>query len=302
MSEVQNENLSFDNMVKELLGETSKENVIRFINFLYGADFSLDSEVTRLATETHNKGAERRSDIMLMVNDRVYHIEVESNDKNTEMVFRMFDYGYRHAITQGITTAMGSLELNFPDPIIIYLRNSDKTPTEFTVKLNFTSKESFTYKIPVKRIGDYTPEILRDGSLFAIGQFYPMKYENLLSKEHDEETERRYADELTSIFDWIGEEIQKGTISKGYAALFTDGLMKTALKVKSKAKILNEEVFDKVMENIQQRKFVLEPLNWRAEGEIKRQRETAKRMKQKNYPIEDIRDLTDLPIEEIQAL
>jgi hypothetical protein len=43
------------------------------------------------------------------------------------------------------------------------------------------------------------------------------------------------------------------------------------------------------MENIQQRKFVLEPLNWRAEGEIKRQRETAKRMKEKNYPIEDIR-------------
>jgi hypothetical protein len=129
-----------------------------------------------------------------------------------------------------------------------------------------------------------------------------MKYENLLSEEHDEETERRYADELASIFDWIGEEIQKGTISKNYAALFTDGLMKTALKVKSKAKILNEEVFDKVMENIQQRKFVLEPLNWRAEGEIKRQRETAKRMKQDKLPLDTIQKYTDLPIEEIQAL
>jgi hypothetical protein len=302
MAEVQNENLSYDSIVKELMDETSKENVIRFINYLYGKDFSLDSAVTRLATETHKKGKQRRADIMLMINERVYHMEVESDDEDTEMAFRMFDYGYRHAITQGITTTMHGLELDFPDPIVIYLRNTDKTPTEFTVKLNFTTKESFAYKIPAKRIGDYTPETLKEGSLFAIGQFYPMKYEKLLSGEHDEETEKKYAAELVSIFDWIDEEIQKGTISKGYAALFIDGLMKTASKVKSKAKILNEEVINKAMENIQQRKFVLDPLNWREEGRIERQRETAKRMKQDKLPLDAIQKYTDLPIEEIQAL
>jgi len=65
-----------------------------------------------------------------------------------------------------------------------------------------------------------------------------------------------------------------------------------------------------VMENIQQRKYVLDQLNWRDEGRQEgriegdkiRKRETALRMKRKNYSLEDIRDLTDLPIEEIQIL
>ena len=307
MTDIQNEAINFDSMVKELLEESSKENVIRFINTLYNENFPLDSRVTRLATETNNQGEQRRSDIMIMINEREFHAEVQSTPDST-MVFRMFDYGYRHALMNKIMTA-DSLELNFPDPIVIFLRNTERTPTEFTVKLNFTNTDSFSYKIPVKRIGDYTPESLIDGSLYAIGPFYPMKYEKELSGEHSEESEQRFTSEINSLYDWIEGKVKKGEISKEFAQLFIDGLIKTTAKVTSKAKIINKEAIEKVMENIQTRKYVLDPLNWREEGREEGRAESraekldsAREMKRDNMPIEKIQKYTKLSVEEIQRL
>ena len=302
MTEVQNENLSFDNMVKELLGETPKEDVIRFINAIYDENFPLDSSVTRLATESHNDNQFRNSDVMIKIEECVFHIEVESDDKNSEMALRIFSYGYRHALLQDKTVTRDSIVLNFPTSVVIYLRSTDKTPTELTITLNLTNKESFSYKILTKRIGDYTPESLKDGSLYALGQFYPMKYERLLEKKHDAEVEEKLASELTSIFDWIDEKVKNGEISKSYAALFMDGLMKTTTKATSKAQIINEEAFGNIMENIQRRKYVLDPLNWREEGRQEERLETARKMKQKNLPFETIRECTELPMDTIQAL
>jgi len=310
---VQNEAINFDGIVKELLEESSEKDVIRFINTLYEEDFPLDSSVTRLATETNSQGEQRRSDIMIAINERVFHAEIQSSP-DSDMVFRMFDYGYRHALVHRKSVTIDTLELDFPDPVVIYLRNSEKTPTTFTINLNFPRNKAFSYKIPVKRIGDYTPDSLINGSLYALGPFYPMKYEKALTGEHGKEIAQRLADELTLILDWIDEKVEKGDISKSYAALFTNGLMKTMSKVTSKAKIVDKEAIDKVMENVQTRRYVLDPLNWREEGreqgrEVGREEgktqsrlETARRMKRKNLPIETIHEFTDLPIEEIQAL
>jgi len=52
------------------------------------------------------------------------------------------------------------------------------------------------------------------------------------------------------------------------------------------------------MENIQQRKFILDQLNWKEEGKI----ETARKMKKDNLSLDTIRKYTDLPTETIQSL
>ena len=213
---------------------------------------------------------------MLAIDERVFHAEIQRTH-DADMVFRVFDYGYRYAIGTRMQ-GKDSLVLDFPDPVVIYLNDKASTPTEFSVTLNFNHADSYSYNIPVKRLGDYTPEELIKGCLYALCPFYPLKYETALSKEHDHELEEKFAVEIKSITDWIGKKVDNEEMSKIYATLLANALERVIGKVKSEAKIIDEEAMDKIMENVRTRKYVLDPLNWFAEGEAKKGLEVAKEL------------------------
>jgi hypothetical protein len=293
---------TYDSYIKEFMGACSEKNVIRFINALYGESLPLDSVVKRLETETDVQGEVRRSDFMIMVNERIFHIEVESKDKDdNEMVFRMFEYGVRGAYMHSKTITDNRMTIRLPNPIVIYLRSSPKTPTEFIVDYVLPNNEIFSQVIPVKRLSDYTPETLLEGKLYPLSLFYPMVYESLLHKKHTGEDETRFTKEIELILEMLETDKDKGEINKTEFGFIVDGIEKIAEKVISKAQILNREEVGGLMERIQ-RKYASDYLNAIDEAEQKNKRETARRMKQDNLPLDTIKKYTDLPAETIQAL
>jgi len=297
MSEVQNERFSFDTLIKEVLEGYSDGDVVQFINTLYGENLPLDSTVTRLATESNLNSEPRRSDVMFRINDRLFHAEVQSTP-DSDIVFRMFEYGFRSAVLHGKTSTKDTLFLKFPAPIVIYLRNTESTPKELKVCLELPNIEPVEYTVPTKRIGDYTYNSLVDGHLFAMAPFYPMKYEQVFTGNHSEEVEKQCYDEVTQLTNKITKKVEDGEINKQVYDLSLSGMEQVMQYIQSKAEILNKEGFDMVMQNIQQRKYVLDQLNWKEEGKI----ETAKKMKKDNLPLDTIRKYTDLPVETIQSL
>jgi hypothetical protein len=282
--ESESDETNFDVMAKEILEFTPPIDVVRCINTLYKSSLPLDSKVVRLSTETNTHGKQRRSDIMLAVGERVFHAEIQ-RDHRSEVVFRMFDYGYRYAVIERIQHG-DTLELNFPDPIVIYLNDKGYTPKRLNIKLNFTHADSFDYSIPAKRLGDYTPDELIDGYLYALCPFYPLKYETALSNEHDKTLEEQFAIETKSIINWIGKKVDSGTMDKGYATLLANALEKVLDKVKAESKIIDEEAMDEIMENVQTRKYVLDPLNWLAEGMEKGRAEERKKREEERLSYE----------------
>jgi uncharacterized protein YjiS (DUF1127 family) len=286
MAEFQNDR-TYDSYIKEFMGVCSHKNVIRFINRLYNADFPLDSVVTWLETETHHSDGERRSDFMVKINERIFHIEVESNDGNGEMVFRMFEYGFRGAYMHGKTISDNELTLKFPEPIVIYLRSTDKTPSAFIVNVVFGDKSISRQTIPVKKLSDYTPQSLLDNNLYALSLFYPMKYEALLSKKHTDEDEIRFLDEATAIIDRVVADVEKGEISTAEFKLILSGFEDIFNRVISKAEILMREEVDGFMENIKT-KYAFKELNWMAEARADERRLLEKNLKDMGLTPEQI--------------
>jgi uncharacterized protein YjiS (DUF1127 family) len=244
----------------------------------------------RLETETHHSDGERRSDFMLKIDERIFHIEVESNDSNGEMVFRMFEYGFRGAYMHGKSISGNTLKLKFPEPIVIYLRSSDKTSSDFIVEVEFGDK-SISQIIPVKKLSDYTPESLLDNNLYALSLFYPMKYEALLSKKHTDKDEIQFLNEATAIIDRIVSEREKGEINTVEFDLILQGFEDIFLRVVSKSEILMRREVDDFMENVGA-KYAFKQLNWMEEARVEeRQKREREREKERRLLESNLKDM-----------
>jgi hypothetical protein len=154
---------TYDSYFKGFMGISLEKNIIRFINKFYNDNLPLDSEITKLETETTDSDGEtRRSDYIVKIAKRVFHIEIESGDGDNDgaMILRMVEYGFRSAFMHGKSIEGNKLTLNFPNPVVVYLRDSEKTPAEFIVEVVFANGKSIEQEIPVKRLSDYSPETL----------------------------------------------------------------------------------------------------------------------------------------------
>jgi len=300
-----NEVIQFDGMFKEIMGELSERNLVQFVNAIFGKDFPLDSKVIRLETESNkteddDKVKTRRSDIMLDIDGYMFNIEVQSSG-DSSMVLRMFEYGYRAALTHNKSVDDNCLELRFPDPVVIYLRSGAQTPTELKIKVIFPNIDHVEYKIPTKRIGDYTPEVLFDNSLYPIAMFYPMKFEKDLLGKHDAEVERRFMESFAKVAEMYKAKEADGEISKKSFILCLYDMHKITKIIIDRAKIINREEVDKFMENVQTR-YVSEPIKWWNQGKAEERLEIAAKMIAKQCNMDLIIEITELDEETIKRL
>ncbi|MCL2086095.1 MAG: hypothetical protein FWH05_00685 [Oscillospiraceae bacterium] len=256
------EKISFDRIMKEIIEVYPAENIIRFINTVYNEKIPLDSEVTRLATDSNYNKKLRCSDVMLKVNERVYHAEIQSDDRT--MVFRMFEYGFRSAVIHGKTVTKDTLTLKFPTPVVIHLRKTPNTPKELKIRLELPNIEPVEYMFPTKYVGDYDCDTMADGSLYAMFPFYSMKLENNLTAEE----EKQCFEEIISLVERLMQDMEKGKISKTVSDLVICGIADVLSNIKSKTKIKihNREELDKVMDNVMERKYYFKQLELFYEG------------------------------------
>ena len=143
----------FDRTFKRIL-TLSARSVVAFINALFGTSYPPDSRITYNWTEHHDDRLHRTiADTILTINEEYsYHIEAQMYE-DEEIEFRVFEYGYRHALKHRNDTYI----LHFPESRIIFLYDYEGIPDSRTIRLDFGTQGVFDYKIPALKLLEYTP-------------------------------------------------------------------------------------------------------------------------------------------------
>jgi hypothetical protein len=207
--------MDFDGAFKRFIGSLPDETIVRFINSAFGEDIPIDTPVDKMATETNDKDGRRTSDNYLRIGSHFYHIEAQSGEDN-EIAFRMWEYGYRGASAHGRTDTENKVTLDFPAPLVIYLRDTDKTPKELKIELKLPEHKTVSYKVPTKRISDFTPQTLLEGFLLPMVPFYSTVYESKAFLA-DADAPKTIASDLAAICGGLDKLVEDGALSPATA-------------------------------------------------------------------------------------
>ena len=176
----------FDKVFKKILTLSAKA-VINLINGLFGTCYPEDSTITYNWTEFLDDELRRTlADTIITINGRYnYHIEAQM-EEDEDIVFRVFEYGYRHADRGHVSTA-DYYVLPFPEPKIIYLYNTKDIPDTYTLRLDFGTQGYFDYKVPVFKYLETSLDELNQKKLIILIPFLLLKLRKLLQKNRSPE-------------------------------------------------------------------------------------------------------------------
>ncbi len=167
----------FDKIFKKVI-TLSSTAVINLINALFDTDYPTDSAITYNWTEFEdNKLKKILADTILTINGQYsYHLEAQI-ENDTNIVFRVFEYGYMHADRKRIRED-GKYILPFPRPVVIYLYYEGNVPDEYTLLLEFNRDKEpriFEYKVPVLKLLDLSTKELNDRKMIILIPFHLLK-------------------------------------------------------------------------------------------------------------------------------
>ncbi len=223
----------YDKIFKKIL-TLSSTAVVNLINGLFDTDYPVNSTVTYNWTEFENDELKRiLADTILTINGKYsYHLEAQMTE-DEEIIFRVFEYGYRHADRNRryaidlITDSDGRIqtdsiesgcEIIFPEPKIIYLCSPQRTPDIYTLKLNFSSQGSFLYKVSTFKFLEISLEELNQKKMVILIPFQLLKLRELLKKERSEENLEALKTLIQNdIIGSIETNLQLGNITEGDA-------------------------------------------------------------------------------------
>ena len=165
----------FDKIFKKVITLSCKA-VVNLINGLFDTDYPLDSEVTYNWTEFHDEELRKTlADTIITIDGKYsYHLEAQIS-KDNEIIFRMFEYGFRHA-NLNREREDDNYILRFPKPVIIYLYYTGKVPDEYTLTLEFDEGAAkFDYTVPVIKLPELTVEELNEKKMVILIPFHLLK-------------------------------------------------------------------------------------------------------------------------------
>ena len=176
----------FDKIFKKIL-TLSAVAVIHLINGLFGTNYPKDSIITYNWTEFVD-GELRRTlaDTIVTIDGKYsYHIEVQI-EKDNDIVFRVFSYGYSHANRNREAGEEGYV-LKFPEPKIIYLYAGGNVPETYNLILDFGTQGRFIYKVSTMNFMTTTVEELNQKNMVILIPFQLLKLRKLLEKDRGPE-------------------------------------------------------------------------------------------------------------------
>ena len=134
----------FDRAFKRLFS-LSNAAVINLINGLFGTNHPPDSSVVYTNRESTNASLRHRfADVFVLIGGRFhYHLEAQMSYSN-DIIVRVFEYGFHHALE---SRRDGSLCLEFPEPVVIYLSDRDDIPPEDVLHIHFQGLGSIDYRV-----------------------------------------------------------------------------------------------------------------------------------------------------------
>ena len=175
----------YDRVAKRCL-TLSKKAVINFINASFHTDYPTDSKLGYNWTEHTDKDLKRTlADAIITINDSFsYQIEFQMNVDGS-IVMRAFEYGFHHAQkNQGEDNI-----LIFPDPVIIYLYESENVPDVQTMTVRFGSQGEFIYRVPTLKYQELSQEEKSQKGLILLLPFQMLKLRKEIEKERTKENQ-----------------------------------------------------------------------------------------------------------------
>ncbi len=134
----------FDRSFKRLFS-LSNSAILSLINGLFGTDYPPDSTIVYTNRESTDAALKHHfADVFLVINGRHhYHLEAQVY-LDTTIVLRVFEYGFYHALEN---RQDGSLQLDFPEPVVIYFIDKPGIPPESVLHINFPGQGTFDYHV-----------------------------------------------------------------------------------------------------------------------------------------------------------
>jgi hypothetical protein len=295
-------NQIYDKILKCVLS-LSPTAVVGFINGLYNESLPLNGEVIHTATETVDSDLKHTySDNMITIRtseiSRRFHIEAEISSEDSEIVLKVFDYGYKDALKH-MDSRKDNIVLNFPQPKIIYLEHWSTAPDEVTLKINFWEKSNVNFTVPTMKLLDFSVADLDERRMVILLPLYLLKLRRKIESAKSKETIRQYASELKEL---LNEEIL-GTLTKNAeTGTLTHNDVHTLMKLLS---ILYDHLYGNVKEFQEEGvKAVLdESFVLPNDRELLAQKEEiAKNLLAKNILPEIVADATKLPLDKVRKL
>ena len=177
----------YDKIFKRIL-TLSNVAVVNFINGIFGKSFPADSKLTYNWTENIKNSLEKTiADTIITVNDsEKFHAEAQINSDST-IALRVFDYGYQDALKYK-KIENDKIILEFPQSKIIFLEHNSNTPDTVILELKFRNQGKYEYKIPVIKFLSYSIEELNNRHLVILMPLYLLKLRKEIEKEQSTET------------------------------------------------------------------------------------------------------------------
>lgn len=173
----------YDRISKRCLS-LSNQSTVNLINGLYGKAYPLDSDVTYNWTEHTADDLKRTlADTIITINQTdSFHMEIQMYPDG-EIVFRVFEYGYRHSLTVSDKSSL----LRFPEPMIIYLYEEGDAPNYQELIIDFGSQGQFTYRVPAFKYLNISMEELSRRKLIVLIPFQLLKLRKSIAKQRTPE-------------------------------------------------------------------------------------------------------------------
>ena len=169
----------YDRACKRCLSLSQKSTIL-LINGLYDKDYPPDSAVTYHWTEHEDQDLNRTlADTIITINHLdSYHIEIQMYP-DQEIVMRVFEYGYHHAVTN----RQGKDILLFPSPKILYLYEDGNAPEYHELTIYFGDQGQFVYRVPTFSYLKMNLDELNRRKLIVLIPFQLLRLRKAIEKE-----------------------------------------------------------------------------------------------------------------------
>lgn len=215
----------YDRIAKRCLS-LSAHSTVNLINGLFNTDYPADSEVTYNWTEGVGDDLRRTlADTIVTINNRhSYHIEFQMTEEG-DIIMRVLEYGFRHAVNR----QTGPDELEFPEPLIVYLYDRKSFPDEYTLRIRFGKQGVFDYKVPVVKFLNYSLEEIEQKKLIVLLPFELLRLRRTIekkrTKENMEALKKLVTHDILNLLQWNEEagnltHMEVGKLSRMVLSLY----------------------------------------------------------------------------------
>ena len=164
----------FDDVFRTMM-EKIPYLAIPLINEVFHTSYAEDAKIIPLHNEYHGEGGEIITDTVLLLGDKIYHLECQSTDDVT-MAIRMIEYDLAIAIERAEKQER-RYQVKLPESCVLYLRSNRNIPDYLEVELTFPDEKSCIYQVPTVKMEDYTKDLIFEKNLLVLLPFYVMRYE-----------------------------------------------------------------------------------------------------------------------------